>query len=330
MSKTAYLGPTGTFCETALQQLDSHSAHVPFPTIGAALQAARNGEVDAAVIPLENSVEGAIVSTLDELAWGEPLIITAETFLPVEFSLLVRPGSRPDEIKRVISHPAAHAQCRGFIVREFPGAVLVTAPSTAAAAQEVAEIGAPHDAAIAAPIAARRYGLAEVASRIGDRADTVTRFVRVGRPGVPPGRTGADRTSLIVFLREDRPGALAWALTEFSLRGINLTRVESRPTGDGIGNYFFHLDCAGHISEARMGEAVSALHRNSTDVRFLGSYPCAEGSLARTQPGASEEDFREASSWLARIRGTSALSRGEHEPLRLSLRRRPACLRPGR
>ncbi|MEV7908322.1 prephenate dehydratase, partial [Streptomyces anulatus] len=233
---------------------------------------------------------------------GEPLLIVAELLLPVEFSLLVRPGTTMRDIKRVYTHPAAITQCRNFTARELPGAVVVAAPSTAAAAQEVALPSSPYDAAIAARIAGDNYGLAELVANVGDRSDTVTRFIRVAPPGPLPEPTGSDRTSLVAFLADDHPGALLEMLTEFSVRGVNLTRIESRPTGDGIGRYFFHFDFEGHVADARVGEAVSGLHRICSDVRFLGSYPRADGLAPQIKRGMADDDFAEAASWLSRVR----------------------------
>ncbi|MBG0820035.1 prephenate dehydratase [Planomonospora sp. ID91781] len=303
MLKLAYLGPEGTFAEEALRILAPEAERLPSANVSAALDAARRGEADGAVVPLENSIEGGIATTLDELARSEPLLITAELLLPVEFSLLARPGKEIGDIKRVISHPAALTQCRGYIARELPDAVAVSAPSTAGAAQEVALPGSPYDAAIAARIAGEHYGLVELAGGIGDRSDTVTRFVRLSRPAPPPAPTGSDRTSLVAFLSDDHPGALLEMLTEFSVRGVNLTRIESRPTGDGIGRYFFHFDFEGHIADARVGEAVSGLHRVCEGVRFLGSYPRADGLAPQIRRGTADADFDEASGWLSRIRG---------------------------
>ncbi|GAA1267669.1 prephenate dehydratase [Planotetraspora silvatica] len=302
MSKLAYLGPQGTFCEAALRILAPDAEGVPCANVGAALDAARRGEAGGAVVPLENSVEGAITQTLDELAWGQPLLITGELLLPVEFYLLARPGTEMRHIKRVITHPAAHTQCRGFVERELPGAVVVASSSTAAAAQEVAAPGSPYDAAISPAIAGEYYGLVQVAAGIGDRSDTVTRFVKVSPPGELPQPTGADRTSLVVYLRDDHPGALLEMLSEFAVRGVNLTRIESRPTGDGIGRYFFHFDCEGHIADARVGEAISGLRRLSDDVRFLGSYPRADQVSTQIKRGTADTDFSEAAGWLSRIR----------------------------
>ncbi|MFI6910261.1 prephenate dehydratase [Nonomuraea sp. NPDC050394] len=302
MPRIAYLGPEGTFTEEALRLMEPDADRMPCATVGAALNAVRSGEADGAVVPLENSLEGGITTTLDEFAWGEPLLITAELLLPVRFSLLARPDTELVHIKRVYTHPAAITQCRGYINRELPDAVVVSAPSTAAAAQEVSLPGSPYDAAVAARIAGEHYGLVEIAANIGDRTDTVTRFVRVARPGALPEPTGSDRTTLVVFLADDHPGALLEMLTEFSVRGVNLTRIESRPTGDGIGRYFFHFDFEGHVADARVGEAISGLHRICGEVRFLGSYPRADGVTTQIKPATTDAAFTEATTWLAQIR----------------------------
>lgn len=302
MSKLAYLGPEGTFTEEALRILEPDAERVSCPSVSAAMEAVRRGVADGAVIPMENSLEGAITTTLDELARGEQLMITAEVLVPVRFSLLARPGTELAQVKRVTTHQAAHTQCRNFLARELPDAVVIASASTALAAQEVSLPGSPYDAAIAAPIAAEHYGLVEIASDIGDRKDTVTRFVLVRRPGPPPAPTGADRTSLVTFLADDHPGALLEMLSEFSVRGVNLTRIESRPTGDGIGNYFFHFDFEGHVFDARVGEAICGLHRVCAAVRFLGSYPRADRLAPQIKRGTSDEEYAEAAEWLERIR----------------------------
>ncbi|MBO3745973.1 prephenate dehydratase [Streptosporangiaceae bacterium NEAU-GS5] len=303
MPKLAYLGPEGTFAQAALRIMVPDAEGHPCANVGAALDAVRQGEAEGAVVPLENSLEGAITQTLDEFAWGRPLLITGELLLPVEFFLLVRPGTELVQIKRVITHPAAHTQCRGFIERELPGAVVIHSSSTAAAAQEVSNPESPYDAAIAPAIAGGLYGLHQAAANIGDRPDTVTRFVHVAPAGTElPAPTGADRTSMVAFLKDDHAGALLEMLSEFAVRGVNLTRIESRPTGDGIGRYFFHFDCEGHIADARVGEAVAGLHRICGDLRFLGSYPRADQVPTQIKTGTADPDFSEAAGWLARMR----------------------------
>ncbi len=298
----AYLGPEGTFTEAALRTLDetADAEATPYPTVQAALDATRNGEAVRAVVPIENSVEGAVTATLDELAFGQNLIICAEILLPVTFALLGRPGTALDEIKTVGGHPHAQPQCRRWLAGHLPAAQWRPAASNAEAAQQASDgkIGA----ALAGAFAAPRYGLDVLADDINDHEGAVTRFVVVRVPGPLPARTGSDRTSLAAFLADDHPGALAEILTEFAVRGVNLTRVESRPTGDVLGRYCFSIDCEGHIDEARVGEALMGLRRVCADVRFLGSYPRRDGGTTHVRPGTSDAEFADATAWLARLR----------------------------
>lgn len=303
-ARYTYLGPEGTFTEAALRQLPATATAVcqPEPSVPAVLDAVRRADADGAVVPLENSVEGPVTTTLDELATGDPLFITREILLPVEFALLARTGTAMGDVKRVISHPHAEAQCRRWLAEHLPYAHVFTAASTAAGAMAVAEEGSAYDAALAAPLAARRYGLDVLANGIADHPDAVTRFVLVTRPGRPPEPTGADRTSLMAYITDDHPGALLEILSEFAVRGVNLTRIESRPTGAGLGKYYFSIDCSGHILDARVGEALSGLRRVCADVRFLGSYPRADLAPTMVRPGTSDDEFRDAAAWLKRIR----------------------------
>ena len=220
--------------------------------------------------------------------------------LPVSFSLLGRSGTAREDVRVVATHPHAEAQCRRWLRDVLPDAEVVLAPSTADAARSVAE--GRYDAAVAAPIAAEHYGLQVLASDVQDNEGAVTRFVLVSRPGPQPPPTGADRTTLFAFIAEDHAGALLSLLTEFAVRGVNLTRIESRPSGGKLGEYFFSIDCDGHLAEERVGEALAALHRTCVEVRVLGSYPRADGRPADVPPGATDADFRAASAWLDRLR----------------------------
>ena len=247
----------------------------------ATLDAVRGGEAVRAVVPIENSVEGAVTATLDELATGHDLVICAEILLPVTFALLARPGTGLDEIKTVGGHPHSQPQCRRWLATHLPAAEWRPAASNAEAARQAADgqIGA----ALAGAFAAPTYGLDVLASDVNDHEGAVTRFIVVRLPGPPPARTGSDRTSLAVFLADDHPGALAEILTEFAVRGVNLTRVESRPIGDVFGRYCFSIDCEGHIDDARVGEALMGLRRVCGDVRFLGSYPRRDGGTTQVR-----------------------------------------------
>ena len=296
-----YLGPAGTFAEAALRTIRDRGDLVPFASVAAALDGVRNGDVEAALIPFENSVEGSVPAALDDLASGEPLQITREVLLPVSFALLGRPGLSREDVRTVATHPHAEAQCRRWLRDVLPAASVVLSPSTADAARAVRD--GEYDAAISAPIAAQHYGLQVLAKDVGDNEGAVTRFVLVSRPAPPPTPSGADRTTLVAFIADDHPGALLELLTEFAVRGVNLTRIESRPTGRGLGSYCFSVDCEGHVADARVGEALSALRRVCADVRFLGSYPRADGASPQVRPGTGDADFRDAAAWLDRLRG---------------------------
>jgi prephenate dehydratase len=300
-ARYGFLGPAGTFTEAALLQwLDGRNAEVvPYATVDAAVDAVRGGEVVAAMVPLENSVEGSVTATIDALAGGPGLAIIAEAQVPVSFSLLARPGATLKDVKGVTTHPHAHAQCRRWLAEELPGVPVTFAPSTAMAASMVAQ--GEHDAAISAPLAASVYGLDQLAADIGDRP-AETRFVLISTPQPPQPASGADKTSLVLFMGEDHPGALLEILTEFAVRGVNLTRIESRPTGGGIGDYFFSVDVEGHLDDARVGEALMGLRRVCAEVRYLGSYPRIDGREPVIRRGVADGEFRGAQAWLARIR----------------------------
>ena len=300
-----FLGPAGTFTEAALLQWLQSTAGpsstdvVPYATVDLAVEAVRQGEVVAAMVPLENSVEGSVTATIDALATGDPLAIVAEAQVPVSFSLVVREGTTLADIRTVTTHPHAHAQCRRWLAENLPEAAVVFAPSTAMAASSVA--GGEHDAAISAPLAAEVYGLDVLADGIGDRP-AETRFVLIGTPQPPEPASGADKTSLVLFMGEDHPGALLEILTEFAVRGVNLTRIESRPTGGGIGDYFFSVDVEGHIDDARVGEALMGLQRVCADVRYLGSYRRLDEKSPVLRRGVTDQEFLQAQAWLARVR----------------------------
>ncbi|WP_020579823.1 prephenate dehydratase [Actinopolymorpha alba] len=299
----AYLGPEGTFTEAALRTLPgvAQAELRPSATVPAALDAVRMAEADGALVPIENSVEGAVPVTLDELAGGH-LQIIREVLLRVSFVLMARPGTQLEDCKRITTHPHAAAQCRRWLAEHLPQATVLPASSTAAAAAAVAEGASEFDAAIAPSLAAEKYGLAMLATEIEDTQDAVTRFVLAARPAPPPPPTGSDKTSIVAFIRDDHPGALLEILDEFAVRGVNLTRIESRPTGDGIGRYCFSIDCEGHVNEARVGEALMGLRRVCADVLFLGSYPRADGARIALRTGTTDAAFEAAAAWLAALK----------------------------
>jgi len=310
-TRFVYLGPEGTFAEQALRTIPAAGRGVVTParSVSEALDAVRVGDADAALVPLENSIGGAVGVTLDELATGEPLVITREVVLPVEFVLAARTRVKVGSLRTIAAHPQAHIQCRGWLRNHAPDAEVIEVLSNGAAAAGVA--ASESDAAICAPIGAERHRLVVLAKAVADHHEAMTRFALVARPGPPLPPSGDDVTSLAVYIAHDRVGALLAVLTELSVRGVNLTRIESRPTGEKLGRYAFFLDCSGHVAEARMGEALQGLRRICADVRFLGSYPRAgnsgtgaDGARAplTSPPGTSDADFADSAAWLARLR----------------------------
>lgn len=272
MPTYAYLGPSGTFTEQALRKITTASdVLTPYANVTAALNAVRQGKADKAFVPIENSVEGVVARTLDELAVGEPLVISAETTLPVSFALMVLPENEGKAITRIATHPHAEAQCRTYVAQNLPGAEVIEAPSTAAAAKGLLEKN--YDAAIASEIAAENYGLKVIAKDIGDNQGAVTRFVVAEKPGTIPAPTGNDRTSLATFIDNDHAGALLEILSEFAKHQVNLTFIQSRPTGRQLGHYHFIIDVEGHISDPKVAAAIAGVRTVCDEIRMLGSYP---------------------------------------------------------
>ena len=301
MARIAYLGPEGTFTEAALLKMcaagvipgGSDVQPEPTDSTPAALAAVRDGAADFACVPIENSIEGSVLPTLDSLATGSALQIYAELTLDVAFSIVVCDGRDRASVHTVAAFPIAAAQVRRWLAENLPDAGLVPANSNAAAAQEVAAGRA--DAGVSTALAAQRYGLSTLADGVVDEPNARTRFVLVGRPGIPPARTGADRTSVVLRI-DNTPGALVSAMSEFGIRDIDLTRIESRPTRTELGTYVFFLDCVGHIDDSAVAEALKALHRRCVDVRYLGSWPTESAT------GATPPQLDEADRWLARLR----------------------------
>jgi len=306
VASIAYLGPAGTFTEAALlQMIDAgvvpqhgagHWQQMPVDTTTAALDAVRARAAEFACVPIENSIDGSVTPTLDSLATGTPLQLFAEHTLDVAFSIVIQPGRTAADVRTLAAFPVAVAQVRQWLAAHLPAAELRPANSNADAAQQVAD--GHVDAAVSSPLAATQRGLSTLADGVVDEANARTRFVLVGQPGPPPARTGADRTSVVLRI-DNAPSALVSALAEFGIRGIDLTRIESRPTRTELGTYVFFLDCVGHIDDDAVAEALKALHRRCTDVRYLGSWPT--GELA----GAPPPQLDDASRWLAGLRDGS-------------------------
>ncbi|WNG87345.1 prephenate dehydratase [Mycobacterium sp. ITM-2016-00317] len=307
MPGIAYLGPEGTFTDAALRAIEANGlipstlpdagpepvTRIPAESTSAALAAVRSGDADYACVPIENSIDGSVIPSLDSLAVGSPLQIYAELTLDVSFTIAVRPGSVAADVRTVAAYPVAAAQVKHWLAEHLPKAELVPANSNAAAAQDVAAGRA--DAAVSTALATERYGLAPLAADVVDEPNARTRFVLAGRPGPPPKRTGADRTSVVLQLA-NVPGALVSAMTELAMRDIDLTNIESRPTRTELGTYKFYLDFVGHIDDVPVAEALRALHRRCDDVRYLGSWPTGDAV------GAPPPPMDEATAWLNRLR----------------------------
>lgn len=303
-----YLGPEGTFAEQALLTIPEaeRAERIPARSVPEALDVLRAGGADWALVPMENSIGGQVGVTFDELIAGSPLMIVREVVLPIQFSLAsARPGEL-GSIAKVGAHPQAIAQCRKWLRTNLGHAEVIETLSNSASAIGAAE--GSFDAAICPPSAIARYSLSVLAGEIADHSGAMTRFALVARPGPAPEPTGHDVTTLAVWIAHDRVGALLAVLTELAVRGVNLTRIESRPTGERLGRYMFFLDCTGHVREARFGEALQGLRRVCADLRFLGSYPRVTVGLGDAeQPvpapaGLSDADFADAAAWIARLR----------------------------
>jgi prephenate dehydratase len=270
--RVAYLGPEGTNShDAALSHYGESATLVPFSDIPSAVAAVGAELVDEAIVPIENSTEGSVTVTLDLLIAREAPRIVGEMILAVRHHLIARPGTHLHDVERVISIGQASAQCRNFLREQMPGAQVFPAVSTAAAV--AACVHSDRLAAIGTEAAARLYGMAVIASDIQDNADNATRFVTLGRH--PHGSTGHDRSSLVFSLAADRPGGLLSALRPFADRGINLSRIESRPTKATLGNYWFLIDCEGHLDDKPVADAVEEVRNIAVELRVLGSYPRA-------------------------------------------------------
>lgn len=305
-ARYSYLGPEGTFSEEALRTLPeaADASLLPTRTVPEALDAVRTGDADAALVPLENSVGGSVPVTVDDLVAGSPLQIRREVVLPIRFVFASR-GAALAEVRTVAAHPQASAQCRQWLRDTVPAATVTDVLSNATAAILTAK--SEYDAALSTPLAADRYGLTVLADGVADHSDAMTRFVLLSRPAPAPPPTGNDVTTIAVYIAHDRVGALLAVLTELAVRGVNLSRIESRPTGEALGRYCFLLDCTGHVADERVGEALAALHRICRDVRYFGSYPRAGAEPPVPPPaGMSDGDFTAAQRWLARVRDGQA------------------------
>lgn len=269
--KIGYLGPRGTFTEEALLGLKEIKEEdlIAYPTVIDSLKAADNGEIDKAFVPVENSIEGSVNATLDTLTFKTNLNIEKEIVNDIHLNLIANAHTEFKDITKVSSLPIASAQCQHFLSENLPSVPVVAANSTAEAAKMVAEENG-HSAAIANQLAADIYELKVLKSNVEDFEGNQTRFLLLGKEKSV--RTGNDKTSIACFISEDRPGSLFKILQEFAGRNINLTKIQSRPTKEGLGKYYFWIDLEGHIDDKQVNEAITSL-KARLNVKFFGSYP---------------------------------------------------------
>ncbi len=303
----AYFGPAATFTQEALlTQPDLAAADLqPLASITAVLEAVATGGVDLGFVPIENAIEGTVSATIDGLIHDVDLHIQREVVLDIHLHLMARPGTVLNDVKEVSSYPHALAQCQKFLARTLPGVEQRAANSTADAARVLGESEAPEaklGAAIAPRLAAERYGLEILAEDVEDHPENQTRFVAVARAKVPA-PTGHDKTSIVCFQRADHPGSLHGILGQFAARNINLTKLESRPTKQGLGDYCFVIDLSGHVADAVIADTLRDLHASLAGVKFLGSYPAA-GEHGPEQRRQADAAWQAADAWLETIRSS--------------------------
>jgi prephenate dehydratase len=305
-SKTsyAYLGPAGTFTELALRQVKAAEGQEwkPVLTVADALAAVLTGKVHRAIIPVESSVDGGVSATLDALANTEGLQLYGEYLVPVNFNLVAKPGVKLSEVKTIAAHPVAYAQVRKWLSANIKSHKHLQATSNAAAASDLWESDRA-DAAVSTPNITDHYMVKVLAKNIADNKNAETRFIEVGKKGAMPKRTGHDKTSLIVELPNDRPGALLEMLEQFATRGVNLSRIESRPLGDRLGRYRFNVDANGHATDEAVAEAVQGLYRFSPKVIFLGSYPRADKKASVHEGNNDSGNYVSAKRWWLKAIG---------------------------
>ena len=298
----AFLGPAGTFTEEALFTQPDYATRAVLPVGGLSevLDAVHRGSADLAFVPIENSIEGTVNAIVDSLVFDVELLIQREVILDVHMQLMAPSGADMGSIARVLSLPHASAQCRQFLADRLPNAEVVPTNSTAEAARIVGQDRRLDTAALAPRLSAKLYDLEILASAVEDHPDNQTRFVALAPKGVPA-PTGHDKTSIVCFQREDRPGSLHAILSEFAARSINLTKLESRPTKRGLGDYCFLIDLSGHLADEVVADCLRVLHAEMAGVKFLGSYPAAgeQGPAARQE---ASDAWHEADVWLRSFR----------------------------
>lgn len=286
LARAAYLGPEGTFTEEALLGSVDGAAVKPVAveTIRDAVMAVQNRDVEWALAPIENSIEGSVTVTLDTLAGdARDVAIVGEVVLPVRHYLVAATALRFEQIQTIVSHPHAPGQCARFLRAQLPWASIVAATSTAEAVRLVGQDKDDSRAAIGTRLAAELYGCTVIAEGIQDREDNETRFVWLARAdsslGAPPLRAPnnlGSKTSLVFWgAGADRAGWLVLCLNEFAEREINLTKIESRPRRERLGHYMFFVDLEGSLADDVVSEALDGLRSRCEQVRVFGSYPAA-------------------------------------------------------
>jgi len=298
----SYLGPIGTFTELALAQVaEAKGANWhPVSHVQEAIDDVIAGRAFRAIIPVENSVEGGVSATSDALAVNPNIRIYGEYLVPVTFDLVARPGTTLGDVKIVATHPVAYAQTRSWLSKNLKKHTHLPATSTAAAAAALLDSDSA-DAAIAASTITKHYKLKVLAKNIGDNKNAQTRFLQIGLANATPKSTGKDKTSVIVELPTDRPGTLLEMLEQFAVRGVNLSRIESRPIGDQLGRYRFNIDIEGHIDDAPVADALKGLHRFSPKVIYLGSYPRADKKKSVHEGNNTNASFAAAEKWISKL-----------------------------
>jgi prephenate dehydratase len=301
----SFLGPPASFSEAALRsEADlARATLIPLPTFVEVTEAVETGEVDLGFVAIENSIEGTVNVALDQLVFTRELWIVREVQLPITQCLLGRPGTTLAQIKRVASIPVATAQCRLWLAANLGPHQEEPATSTSEAARRVAEEDDPAVAAIGNRLGAERYGLEILADGIEDHDTNMTRFALVARPawGLPE-PTGHDKTSIVCFQSADHPGSLHTILGQFAARNLNLTKLESRPTKQALGDYCFVIDLDGHVADEIVADCLRDLHATLPAIKFLGSYPAA-GHGADERRRQASEAWEAADRWIAQIRG---------------------------
>jgi prephenate dehydratase len=297
-----FLGPAGTFSEEALFSEPDYAAStvVPLPTIEDVLESVADGRLDLGFLPIENAIEGTVNATADSLIFDSDLRIQREVVIGIHLHVMAAPGTALDDVRRVLSFPVATAQCRHYLAEHLRTVEIVPTNSTAEAAQLLSAQPRADTAALSPRLAAKLYGLDVIAEAVEDHPDNQTRFVTVARSGVPA-PSGHDKTSIVCFQREDHPGSLHAILSEFSARGINLTKLESRPTKRALGDYCFLIDLEGHIADEVVADCLRVLHAELAGVKFLGSYPAA-GEHAPALRERAGKAWRQADDWIGALR----------------------------